>query len=85
MTREELRHRSRERAKTERLHTFKIAGENRYLVRSRGLEPGSMREVRVSAGIVVSCSCPGYTYRQDCTHAACVNRRLERESRKLAA
>jgi hypothetical protein len=82
MTEQELNSKARQRAIDERLHTFKITGEPIYLVRSRRTEPGSMRQVRVHDGQVTSCSCKGWEYRQDCTHAQAVTRRLEREGRR---
>lgn len=81
MTMTEFDERARIRAATERLHTFKLAGQPLYLVRSRGTEPGSMHQVHVTAGQVDDCTCKGWLYRQSCTHAAAVTRRLERERR----
>lgn len=87
MTRDELEARARQRAIAERLHTFKIAGEPVYLVRSRQTEPGAMHRVRIDpgAGAVTSCSCAGWFHRQTCTHAAAVSRRLEREGKIRSA
>jgi hypothetical protein len=80
MAPETLKQRSRERAQAERLHTFKLSGQPAYLVKSRHLEPGSMHVVRIdSRGRVSSCDCPAWHYRMSCTHAAAVERRLERE------
>jgi len=80
MTTEQLDERARQRAVGERLHTFKLAGEPLYLVRSRGTEPGAMHQVHVDrAGAVDDCTCKGWEYRRVCTHAAAVTRRLERE------
>jgi hypothetical protein len=73
--------RATNRAITERLHTFKIAGSPLYMVRSRTSEPGSMYQVHVTAGAVDHCSCKGWFHRQSCSHAAAVTRRLEREIR----
>lgn len=82
MTAQELDERARRRAIGERLHTFKLAGQPLYLVRSRGTEPGAMHQVHVSrAGSVDDCTCAGWEYRRICTHAAAVTRRLEREAR----
>jgi hypothetical protein len=81
MTTEELQTRATDRAIAERLHTFKIAGQPVYMVRSRTTEPGSMHQVHVHAGTVQHCSCKGWFHRQSCTHAAAVTRRLEREFR----
>jgi hypothetical protein len=79
----QLEERARQRAVTERLHTFKLAGQPLYLVRSRGTEPGAMHQVHVSrAGEVDDCTCKSWEYRRMCTHAAAVIRRLERESRR---
>jgi SWIM zinc finger len=82
MTNQQLDERARQRAVSERLHTFKLAGQPLYLVRSRGTEPGAMHQVHVSrAGVVDDCTCKGWEYRRVCTHAAAVTRRLEREAR----
>ena len=81
MNERELEELARVRAATERLHTFKLAGEPLYLVRSRGTEPGSMHQVHVSrTGKVDECTCKSWAYRRVCTHAAAVTRRLEREN-----
>jgi hypothetical protein len=81
MTTTELDQRARDRAVTERLHTFKLAGQPLYMVRSRETEPGSMHQVHVTAGRVDHCTCKGWYFRKSCTHAAAVTRRLEREGR----
>ncbi len=81
MTPQELNERATARAITERLHTFKIAGAPTYMVRSRETEVGSMHQIHVSSGAVDHCTCTGWHYRQSCTHAAAVARRLEREGR----
>jgi hypothetical protein len=84
MTQVELETRATARAADEGLHTFRLAGQGAYLVKSRKSDPGSMHVVRVdSAGHVLDCSdCKGWEYRRSCTHAAAVTRRLEREARK---
>jgi hypothetical protein len=70
-------------AAPERLHTFKLAGQPTYIVKSRKLEPGSVHLVHVNyAGEVTHCDCPGWYYRQSCAHAQAVTRRLERERRR---
>jgi hypothetical protein len=81
MTSVEIQTRATQRSIAERLHTFKIAGQPIYMVRSRTTEPGSMHQVHVTAGTVDHCSCKGWFHRQSCTHAAAVTRRLEREAR----
>jgi hypothetical protein len=81
MTVHEIGQRATQRSVDERLHTFKIAGQPVYMVRSRETEPGSMHQVHVTAGVVDHCPCKGWYHRQSCTHAAAVTRRLERESR----
>jgi hypothetical protein len=85
MTQAELDERARERAISERIHTFKIAGQPVYMVRSRNTEPGAMHQVRVLGGAVQHCTCKGWYYRQSCTHAQAVTRRLERESKRRPA
>jgi hypothetical protein len=83
MTLDELDTRARQRAKEERLHTWKLTGQPVYMVRSRHTEPGSMHCVEVQDGRVMDCSCRGWQYRRSCTHAAAVMRRLEREGRSV--
>jgi hypothetical protein len=78
MTDQELNNLARARAVSERLHTFKATNQPLYLVRSRKTEPGSMHTVRVSGGQVTRFSCAGWEYRQGCTRAPAVTRRLER-------
>jgi hypothetical protein len=73
MTDQELNARARERAIRERLHTFKIAGQPVYLVRSRQTEPGSMHPVRVSGGQVTRCGC-GRLGSQPELHTRCCRR-----------
>jgi len=83
MTHTELDQRARQRSIDERLHTFKVAGQALYLVRSRETEPGAMHQVRINGRKeVASCTCKGWFHRQSCTHAQAVERRLEREGRK---
>jgi hypothetical protein len=56
-----------------------------FLVKSRKYAPGSHHIVAIdpATGEVTHCSeCPGWHYRQSCTHAQAVQLRLERESRK---
>jgi hypothetical protein len=81
MTMTELTERATQRSIDEHLYTFKIAGQPMYMVRSRETEPGSMHQVHVTAAAADHCSCQGWYYRQSCTHAAAVTRRLEREGR----
>jgi uncharacterized Zn finger protein len=60
----------------ERVRLAKLAGEQRYLARSRSVEPGSYYELRVSPMGHVRCSCPGFGYRGTCAHAAALRQRL---------
>jgi hypothetical protein len=85
MNEQELEERARLRAIVERLHTFKLAGQPLYLVRSRGTEPGSMHQVHISPdGVVDDCTCKSWEYRRVCTHSAAVTRRLNREAPRRA-
>ncbi|MBI3965670.1 MAG: SWIM zinc finger family protein [Chloroflexi bacterium] len=79
MTQLELARRARERARTQRIRVFRVAGTERdeYVSRSRGAEPGAYWRLWVEDEIV-HCSCPGYTYRQSCKHAAALELRRER-------
>ena len=75
---EELERRALERARTERVRIVKLAGERRYLARSRTVEPGSYFELTVSPWGQVRCGCPGFAYRGTCKHAAALKARLTR-------
>jgi len=72
----ELERRAIERAKAERVRLVKLAGEQRYLARSRTVEPGAYFELTVSPWGQVRCGCPGFTYRGICKHAAALKARL---------
>lgn len=86
MTDEQLDAGARQGASSERLHTFKLAGQPTYIVKSRRLEPGSVHLVHVNyAGEVTHCDCPGWFYRKSCAHAQAVARRLERERRRKSS
>src|SRR5438874_5340276 len=67
---DEMERRALERAKVERVRIVKLAGEQRYLARSRTVEPGAYFELSVSHWGHVRCSCPGFTHRGICKHAA---------------
>ena len=72
----ELERRALERAKAERVRLVKLAGEQRYLARSRTVEPGAYFELTVSPWGQVRCGCPGFIYRGICKHAAALKARL---------
>ena len=72
----ELERRALARAKAERVRLVKLAGEQRYLARSRTVEPGAYFELTVSPWGQVRCGCPGFTYRGICKHAAALKARL---------
>ena len=74
----ELEQRALDRAKAERVRIVKLAGQDRYLARSRTVEPGAYFELSVSWGRV-RCSCPGFSYRGVCKHAAALQARIERD------
>ena len=61
----------------ERVRIVKLAGEQRYLARSRTVEPGAYYELRVSPTGHVRCSCPGFGYRGRCAHADALSLRLD--------
>src|SRR5438105_10073378 len=73
---DEMERRALERAKVERVRIVKIAGEQRYLARSRTVEPGAYFELTVSPWGNVRCSCPGFGFRGVCKHAAALKARL---------
>ena len=79
MTQQQLQQRAMDRAQTERLHTFRLAGDAGYLVKSRKMEPGAFHRVTtLDDGYVIGCDCKGWQYRRSCTHAAAVSRRVSR-------
>jgi SWIM zinc finger len=73
---EELERRALERARTERIKIVKLVGQDRYLARSRTVEPGAYYELSVSSWGRVICSCPGFAHRSICKHAAALKARL---------
>ncbi len=58
------------------MRIVKLAGESRYLARSRTVEPGAYFELTVSPWGQVRCSCPGFTYRGVCKHAEALRAKL---------
>ena len=64
------------RARVERVRLVKMAGEQRYLARSRTVEPGAYYELTVTPWGHVRCSCPGFTYRNLCKHSAALKEKL---------
>ena len=78
MAKPELEQKALARARAERVRIVKLAGEDRYLARSRTVEPGAYFELSVSWGRV-RCSCPGFSYRGICKHAAALQARIERD------
>ena len=79
MLRSELEARAQERARSERVRIVKLAGQGRYLARSRTVEPGAYFELSVTSWGEVRCSCPGFDHRGVCKHAEALKVRLERE------
>ena len=71
----------------ERVRIAKLAGQERYLARSRSVEAGSYYELTVSPWGSIRCSCPGFTYRRRCAHVKALKERLarEREERRKEA
>lgn len=78
MAQSELEQRALERAKAERVRIIKLAGQDRYLARSRTVEPGAYFELSYAWGRA-RCSCPGFTYRGICKHGAALQARIDRQ------
>ena len=84
MLQQELEQRALERARAERIRIVKIAGEGRYLARSRTLEPGAYFELKVFPWGRVQCRCPGFTYRSVCKHTAALRAKLIQQAARTA-
>jgi uncharacterized Zn finger protein len=82
MDTEKLEQRAVKRARTARVRVVKLAGTDRYLARSRTVEPDAYFELFASPFGHVTCTCPGFTYRGVCKHAAALRVRLDRERRR---
>jgi len=67
----------RARARARGVRVVKLAGQDRYLARSRTYEPGSYFELWVSPWGHVRCTCPGFTYRGVCKHAEALRGKLK--------
>ena len=79
LTTQELERRALERAQQERIRIVKLAGQERYLARSRTVDPGAYFELSVTGWGEVRCNCPGFTYRSVCKHAAALKAQMARE------
>lgn len=79
MDTEELELRALERAQTERVRVVKLAGTDRYLARSRTVEPGAYFELFVSPWGHIRCTCPGFEFRRTRKHAMALRLRLAME------
>ena len=65
------------RARARGVRVVKLAGQDRYLARSRTYEPGSYFELDVSPWGHARCTCPGFTYRGVCKHAEALKAKLK--------
>jgi hypothetical protein len=68
---------ARARVRARDVRVVKLAGQDRYLARSRTYEPGSYFELWVSPWGHVRCTCLGFTYRGVCKHAEALRDRLK--------
>jgi hypothetical protein len=71
-----LEQRKRALLRARGVRVVKLAGQDRYLARSRTYEPGSYFELWVSHWGHVRCTCPGFTYRGLCEHAEALKAKL---------
>ena len=74
----------RSRARARGVRGVNLAGQQRYLARSRSYEPGSYFELWVSPWGHVRCSCSGFTYRGVCRHAEALRDRLNASTSSVA-
>jgi hypothetical protein len=81
MDTKELEPRALARARAERVRVVKLAATNRYLARSRTVEPGAYFELFVSPWGHIRCTCPGFEFRRMCKHVMALRLRLSREVR----
>ena len=79
MDTEELELRALERAQAERVRVVKLAGTDRYLARSRTVEPGAYFELYLSPFGHIRCSCPGFEFRRVCKHVMALRLRMAKE------
>jgi uncharacterized Zn finger protein len=76
----ELELRTLERARAEQVRVVKLAGTDRYLARSRSVEPDAYFELFASPLGHITCTCPGFAYRGVCKHAAALRLRLAKSA-----
>jgi hypothetical protein len=81
----ELESRAEARAVAERVRLVKLAGTNRYLARSRTVEPGSYFELYASPWGHIRCNCAAFNYQGVCKHAMALKMRLAREKKRHEA
>ena len=81
METKELESRALERARSERVRVVKLAGTDRYLARSRNVEPDAYFELFASPYGHITCSCPGFEFRRVCKHVMALRLRLAKEGR----
>ena len=79
METKELESRALERARSERVRMVKLAGTDRYLARSRSVEPDAYFELYASPYGHIRCSCPGFEFRRVCKHVMALRLRLAKE------
>jgi hypothetical protein len=76
----ELERQALERARTERVRVVKLVATDRYLARSRSVEPDAYLELFASSLGHITYSCPGFTYGGACKHAAALRLRLAKSA-----
>ena len=71
---------ARARLRAHGVRVVKLAGQGRYLARSRTYEAGSYFELWVGPWGHVRCNCPSFTFRGICKHAEALRIKLAEPS-----
>jgi hypothetical protein len=72
--------RAQQRAHTEHVHIFAVAGRPGVYVTKSKSDPSERYSLLAGHNGTVGCSCKGFAYRQSCKHAEALKNRLGREA-----
>jgi hypothetical protein len=75
-----LEARAQQRAHTEHVHIFAVAGRSDCYITKSKSGPAERYHLVAGPDGIVGCSCCGFEYRQSCKHAEALKNRLAREA-----